>query len=380
MELKDLKTGFFGYKKGRVCRYISELNSTFGEKLTRQKEESGAIIERLGDKNEELNARVMLLESEKDALRHKNEQLEKTVSELSARIDELTGQIRDEKLKCGDISGILLEAKLFADNLRHKAEEENEIFRSENRRLYENEQRRLYEYGKQVSLVKENLLQALRSMDGCLNDMEGKISNLKMSGMSCGSDTERGGDTPACASNENPLGEPHSPVGEQTGDEQTGDERTGDSIERSATRHTGSAICLSEGTGKNPAESFLIDSTIGSAQNPGEGSKEGSYRDTAKSLPDALGKNPGKSSDGFLSGENICGDICDDSHSESRAATSDIANLQGDADTAHDVRHSGGSDSIGGNIPSADGLTYLSSPALNNLNESGDGSYEKQGA
>ena len=41
---------------------------------------------------------------------------------------------------------------------------------------------------------------------------------------------------------------------------------------------------------------------------------------------------------------------------------------------------SGGSDSIGGNFQSADGLTYLSSPALNNLNESGDGSYEKQGA
>lgn len=370
MELKDLKTGFFGYKKGRVCRYISELNSTFGEKLSRQKEESGAIIERLGDKNEELNARVMLLESEKDALRHKNEQLEKTVSELSARIGELTGQIRDEKLKCGDISGILLEAKLFADNLRHKSEEENEIFRSENRRLYESEQRRLYEYGKQVALVKENLLQALRSMDGCLNDMEGKISNLKMSGMSCGSDTERGGDTPACAPNENPFDKPHSPVGEQTGD----------SAECSATRQTGSAICPSEGIVKNPAESFLSDSTIGSAQIPGEGFKEGSYRDTAKSLSDAPEKNSGKSSDGFLSGEDICGDICDDSHSESRAATSDIANLQGDADTAHDVRHSGGSDSIGGNIPSADGLTYLSSPALNNLNESGDGSYEKQGA
>ena len=375
MELKDLKTGFFGYKKGRVCRYISELNSTFGEKLTRQKEESGAIIERLGDKNEELNARVMLLESEKDALRHKNEQLEKTVYELSARIGELTGQIRDEKLKCGDISGILLEAKLFADNLRHKSEEENEIFRSENRRLYESEQRRLYEYGKQVALVKENLLQALRSMDGCLNDMEEKISDLKISDMSHGSDTERGGDTPACASNENPLGEPHSPVGEQTGDEQTGD-----SIECSATRQTGSAICPSEGIVKNPAESFLSDLTMGSAQIPGEGFKEGSYRDTSKSLSDAPEKNSGKSSDGFLSGEDICGDICNDSHSESRAAPSDIVKLQDTAGTAHDVRSSGGSDSIGENIPGNDGLTYLSSPALNNLNESGDGSYEKQGA
>ena len=92
MELKDLKTGFFGLKKRSVFEYISELNNEFAYKLEGQKKESEEKCAALSEKNAALDSENVMLRTENDALKRS---LRAPVSSLTARRRERLRQTRN---------------------------------------------------------------------------------------------------------------------------------------------------------------------------------------------------------------------------------------------------------------------------------------------
>ena len=115
MELKDLKTGFFGLKKRSVFEYISELNNEFAYKLEGQKKESEEKCAALCEKNAALDSENIMLRTENDSLKKElesaREQLDGAEREKAAASDELTEAKED-----------LAEAKKELDNLRAQLE------------------------------------------------------------------------------------------------------------------------------------------------------------------------------------------------------------------------------------------------------------------
>ena len=191
MELKDLKVGLFGFKKNDVCEYISELNSTFSERLAEQKKEKEEALGELNKKNEELNTQISWLETEKDSLKRELEEKDKRIAELqgeivgycgmycAADIEKRKQEILEVQQKNDGVTEILQEARAFADSLRAKAMAEDEAFRQKNRKKYKAEQARIAEYGKRVDKVKGNIMNALRSMKLQMSGISDEITALR---------------------------------------------------------------------------------------------------------------------------------------------------------------------------------------------------------
>ena len=179
MELKDLKVGLFGFKKNDVCEYISELNSTFSERLAEQKKEKEEALGELNKKNEELNTQISWLETEKDSLKRELEEKDKRIAELQGEIEKRKQELLEVQQKNDGVTEILQEARAFADSLRAKAMAEDEAFRQKNRKKYKAEQARIAEYGKRVDKVKGNIMNALRSMKLQMSGISDEITALR---------------------------------------------------------------------------------------------------------------------------------------------------------------------------------------------------------
>lgn len=179
MELKDLKVGLFGFKKNDVCEYISELNSTFAQRLAEQKKDKEEALEELNKKNEELNTRIARLETEEDSLRRELEEKDRRIAELQGEVEKWKQEVLTVQQKNDGVTEILQEARAFADSLRAKAVAEDEAIRQKNRKKYKAEQARIAEYGKCVDKVKGNIMNALRSMKLQMSGISDEISALR---------------------------------------------------------------------------------------------------------------------------------------------------------------------------------------------------------
>lgn len=118
MELKDLKTGFFGLKKRSVFEYISELNNEFAYKLEGQKKESEEKCAALSEKNAALDSENVMLRTENDALKKElesaREQLdgaEKRTAEANEKLAELKKELDDRRAQIDRLSTELERAR-----------------------------------------------------------------------------------------------------------------------------------------------------------------------------------------------------------------------------------------------------------------------------
>lgn len=111
MELKDLKSGMFGFKKNSVYEYISELNRICSANVEEVKQEKLSALADLSKKNEELNNKVVCLESENDS--YKKEIFEKTklIAELTEENEKLKNDMDKRKAVEAEVADILAEAR-----------------------------------------------------------------------------------------------------------------------------------------------------------------------------------------------------------------------------------------------------------------------------
>ena len=96
MDKKILKSALFGYSKISVCQYITAIN-------------------------EEFNAKLM---TETEAFREERTKLQKKVNDLEA-------ELAVYKQNACDVGEVLLDARLYADQLRQQAEEEATLLRQQ---------------------------------------------------------------------------------------------------------------------------------------------------------------------------------------------------------------------------------------------------------
>lgn len=181
MELTDLKSGIFGFKKEDVCEYISELNNVCSQKIENAKNESQDILKELSEKNEKLNIEILNAQTEIDNLKREIEKRDEAILTLKKEASRLKSLADERKQGETAVSDILLEAKQFAFSLREKAKAENEALKAENRKAYEQESKKLQEYSEKINAVKDAIAEILGSTQNKLIDIESEISSLKSS-------------------------------------------------------------------------------------------------------------------------------------------------------------------------------------------------------
>lgn len=153
MNKKLLKGALFGYSKAGVCEYIANLNEDFSKKLLNVVQETDARQKALQEKN--------------------------------TRLEEENRALREEADR---VSRILLDTKRYAEELRSKAEEEDLIFRAENRERYEAQLQRLYNYRENVNAIRDSLRAVLEDFDRELAQHEQRINeagNMPVSDGEC---------------------------------------------------------------------------------------------------------------------------------------------------------------------------------------------------
>jgi len=137
MEKLLMKTSLFGYSKASVCEYVAKLNEDFTRKLL-------GIMQDNEAKQQELQSKIASLEQENKRLR-----------------DEYD-----------NISGALLDARQYANNLRTMAEEENNNFRSANKQIYEEQIVRLKEFRDNINAIRDSLKTLTESCDRDIHAQE----------------------------------------------------------------------------------------------------------------------------------------------------------------------------------------------------------------
>ena len=170
MELKDLRSGMFGFKKDDVCEYIAELNSTFSKQLADQQAESKELLARLSDKNEELHTEIAKLETYIDGLKHAAEEKDKEIQKLKSEIDTLQKQ----SLSARQHDSVIVTLTEGKNRLHRKTVAENEAISRPNRRKTE-----MDAYGKCAEKVKDTIAAALASIKIQIAKLDKQISSLQ---------------------------------------------------------------------------------------------------------------------------------------------------------------------------------------------------------
>ena len=89
MELKDLRTGLFGFNKNDVCEYLSQLNNIYEQKQQQKNLEQRKMLAELSEKNEELGNTASRLSQENTELQRANDALQKDLSALQQKLSAL---------------------------------------------------------------------------------------------------------------------------------------------------------------------------------------------------------------------------------------------------------------------------------------------------
>lgn len=144
MDITMLKSGFWGYKKDKVCEYIANLNGEFSDKLME-------TVKNYDHQIQELNAKIAKLEAE-------------NLSLLTER---------------NNITQILGDATDFANDLKAKAEKEDKAFREENEARNKEQQRRIEGFQYNIDQIRDALHNMLRSIDENLAAKHDQLNTIK---------------------------------------------------------------------------------------------------------------------------------------------------------------------------------------------------------
>lgn len=142
MDITELKSGFWGYKKSYVCEYIAEMNEQFSKKLME-------TIKYYDRQIEELNVKINRLEAENSALQK----------------------------ECSNITQIIVDAKQFSDELRAKAEAEDKEFRDRNINYNNEQMQRINTYCMGIDKIRDSMRTLMASID---IDLESKKEELSV--------------------------------------------------------------------------------------------------------------------------------------------------------------------------------------------------------
>ncbi len=89
VELKDLRTGLFGFNKNDVCEYLSQLNNIYEQKQQQKNAEQRKMLTELSEKNEELGNTAARLSQQNTELQRANDALQKDFSSLQKKLNDL---------------------------------------------------------------------------------------------------------------------------------------------------------------------------------------------------------------------------------------------------------------------------------------------------
>ena len=143
MDITELKSGFWGYKKSDVCEYIAEMNEKFSQKLMTTVKDYDRQIG-------ELNAKINRLEAENSALQK----------------------------DCSSVTQVIVDAKKFSDELRAKAEAEDQEFRERNMDNNNEQRQRIHTFCVSIDKIRDSVRAMLASIDKDLESEKAKLSTL----------------------------------------------------------------------------------------------------------------------------------------------------------------------------------------------------------
>lgn len=184
MELTEVKSSFFGYKKNDVVKYISELNELHTATIEAKSEEYAEFK----SKSEKKIVSVM---AQNKALTDKVESLEEKIAQLSAQLEEsmsnydsvsrdfeaLKTETKDLRDKSEIISTAILNAEKHADELMGKAREDADdmIKNAEDKVRYEKD--KLFKAKDYVRMAREELRNTMRDIDSALSTAESELDS-----------------------------------------------------------------------------------------------------------------------------------------------------------------------------------------------------------
>lgn len=143
MNITELKSGFWGYKKSYVCEYIAEMNEQFSKKLLETIKDYDCQIG-------ELNAKINRLEAENSALQR----------------------------ECSSVTQVIVDAKKFSDELRVKAEAEDKEFRDRNMDYNNEQMQRVYTFCMGIDKIRDSVRTLMASIDKDLESKKEELSAL----------------------------------------------------------------------------------------------------------------------------------------------------------------------------------------------------------
>lgn len=178
MELKEMRTALWGFRKQDVCEYIASLSEELNAQLQAEKEknrqlqadeqENQQTVDQTSADIERLNDEITRLNEELAALRQDNAEKEAAAAhweKTAAALREENQTLRSEKARIADV---LLDAKVFAKELRANAIAENEEFRQKNCQANQEIQEQLALYQNRVEQARKHLAALLQGIDGTL--------------------------------------------------------------------------------------------------------------------------------------------------------------------------------------------------------------------
>lgn len=143
MDITELKSGFWGYKKSYVCEYIAGMNEQFSKKL---------------------------METIKD--------YDRQIGELNAKITHLEAENSALQKECSNVTQVIVDAKKFSDELRVKAEAEDKEFRDRNMDYNNEQMQRIHTFCMGIDKIRDSMRTLMASFDKDLESKKEELSAL----------------------------------------------------------------------------------------------------------------------------------------------------------------------------------------------------------
>lgn len=161
---KRFKTALFGYSKRDVCEYLSQTSDQISQKHAGDIERIQKEFEDQKQERENLVDKYKLLEQELESLKKENELLRRENERLS--------------VEAGKLSGIFVDAKTFADDLKSKAIAQNKLEMEENSARNLAEAQRIQRFSERIDRMRDSIRSFLEQADDDLEAMKAKLNNL----------------------------------------------------------------------------------------------------------------------------------------------------------------------------------------------------------
>ncbi len=143
MDITELKSGLWGYKKSGVCEYIAGMNEQFSQKLME-------VVKDYDRQIGELHAKIERLEVEKSALQK----------------------------EYNHATQVIVDAKKFSDERKAKAEEEDQKLREYNTNYNNEQMKRIRTFCSDIDKIRDSVRALMASIDQDLETKKVELSTL----------------------------------------------------------------------------------------------------------------------------------------------------------------------------------------------------------